>query len=70
MADRKVSLQLSFDENLKRDANLPTTERLSFDDLGDFIEEREIRQGPTPQIFLHRFLSPFNDIRGNPRRRK
>jgi hypothetical protein len=41
MADRKVSLQLVFDENLKRDTNLPTTERLAFDDLGDFIEERE-----------------------------
>ncbi len=41
MADKKISLQLTFDENLKRDTNLPTTDRLAFDDLGDFIEERE-----------------------------
>ena len=32
---------LDFPENLKRLSNLPTTELLSFDDLSDFIEERE-----------------------------
>ena len=41
MADKKIGFQLVFDENLKKDTNLPTTERLAFDDIGDFIEERE-----------------------------
>lgn len=40
MADKKIGFQLVFPENLKKDTNLPTTERLAFDDLGDFIEER------------------------------
>ena len=34
------SFQLTFPENQKRDANLFATTRLAFDDLGDFIEER------------------------------
>ena len=41
MVDKKVGFQLTFDENLKKDTNIPTTERLAFDDLGDFVEERE-----------------------------
>lgn len=41
MADKKIAFQLVFDENLKKDTNLPTTERLAFDDIGDFVEERE-----------------------------
>jgi len=39
--DKRNTFQLTFAENLKKDTNLTTTERLSFDDLGDFIEERE-----------------------------
>ena len=38
---RKTSFSLQFPENSKRDANLPATEAIAFDDLGDFIEERE-----------------------------
>jgi hypothetical protein len=41
MANRKTFFSLQFPENLKRDANLPSTKNLAFDDLGDFIEERE-----------------------------
>jgi hypothetical protein len=41
MAIRKTSFSLQFPENEKRDANLPVTDKLAFDDLGDFIEERE-----------------------------
>jgi len=33
--------QITFPENLKKDTNISTTEKLSFDDLGDFIDERE-----------------------------
>lgn len=39
MANSKF--QLVFPENQKKDTNLPTTDALAFDDLGDFIEERE-----------------------------
>lgn len=35
------SFKLVFPENQKKDSNLPTTDALAFDDLGDFIEERE-----------------------------
>jgi hypothetical protein len=41
MAKRKTSFSLQFPENTKRDANLPSTSNIAFDDLGDFIEERE-----------------------------
>jgi hypothetical protein len=41
MADVKTGFQLVFPENLKKDSNLSTTPQLSFDDLEDFIEERE-----------------------------
>lgn len=41
MTDKFSDFKLTFPENLKRDANLSSTEALSFDDLGDFIEERE-----------------------------
>lgn len=41
MADKKVGFQISFAENLKKDANLSSTPNLAFDDLGDFVEERE-----------------------------
>lgn len=43
MADnkRKSSFSINFPENFKKDANLPSTQNISFDDLGDFIEERE-----------------------------
>lgn len=41
MHKRKTSFSLQFPENTKRDANLPSTNNIAFDDLGDFIEERE-----------------------------
>lgn len=41
MAERKTSFSLTFPENLKKDANLPVTKNIAFDDLGDFIQERE-----------------------------
>lgn len=41
MADTKTKFQLVFPENLKKDANLSPTRAMSFDDLGDFLEERE-----------------------------
>jgi hypothetical protein len=41
MTIRKTSFALQFPENLKREANLPATNKLAFDDLGDFVEERE-----------------------------
>jgi len=41
MADKKVNFQLTFPENLKKDIVLSSTPNLAFDDLGDFIEERE-----------------------------
>lgn len=41
MSDKKVKYQLSFPENLKKEGNVSATEALSFDDLGDFIEERD-----------------------------
>lgn len=41
MAERKTSFALTFAENLKKDGNLPTTKNIAFDDLGDFIQERE-----------------------------
>ena len=37
----KKNFSLVFPENQKRDSNLPTTDSLAFDDLGDFIEERD-----------------------------
>lgn len=40
MAEKK-GFNLVFPENQKKDTNLPTTTALAFDDLGDFIEERE-----------------------------
>lgn len=39
--DRKIKFQLTFPENQKKDANLFAIERFAFDDLGDFIEERQ-----------------------------
>lgn len=39
--DRKIKFSLTFPENQKKDANLFAIERFAFDDLGDFIEERE-----------------------------
>jgi hypothetical protein len=41
MIDRKTKFSFSFPENQKRDGNLPTTRQIAFDDLGDFVEERE-----------------------------
>jgi len=37
----KSKFQINFVENLKRDANLPSTKLISFNDLGDFSEERD-----------------------------
>lgn len=39
--DRKTKFSFSFPENQKKEGNLPTTRQIAFDDLGDFIEERE-----------------------------
>jgi len=39
--NKKSGFNLTFPENLRKDANLSPTKKLSFDDLGDFIEERE-----------------------------
>lgn len=39
--DRKTKFSFSFPENQKREGNLPATRQIAFDDLGDFIEERE-----------------------------
>jgi len=36
----KTKFQINFLENLKRDSNLPSTKPISFNDLGDFQEER------------------------------
>ena len=41
MKNKKIPFQLEFPENIKRKSNLPATDRLAFDDLGDFVEERE-----------------------------
>lgn len=38
---KKNNFRLVFPENFKKNGNLPVTKQLSFDDLGDFIEERE-----------------------------
>jgi len=37
----KTKFQINFVENLKRDANLSSTKMISFNDLGDFSEERD-----------------------------
>jgi len=40
MADRKIGLKLTYPEYLKKDANLSTTSKYSFDDLSEFISEK------------------------------
>jgi hypothetical protein len=36
-----TGFRLDFPENLKKDSNLPTTSRFSYNDFGNFVEERE-----------------------------
>ena len=41
MANKKIPTQLIFNENLKRNAVSSFSKQLCFDDLGDFVQERE-----------------------------
>ena len=41
MAVNKPGFALVFPENLKKNSNLSTTKQVCFDELDDFVEERE-----------------------------
>jgi len=45
--------QFVFPENLKKDANLLVTDKLSFNDLSDFVHERDFPDSSLKKIRKH-----------------